>query len=369
MFESVYSSRSRYPFIAVSLVFLATSFSGCDNEHSRDTKMLGTEIVKLGLFTTPQLVWAPDGSAIAFERLQVTEEGQIKRPMNSTVEVWDLPTRQRRFRSDGPRTMVPVWSPDGTRLLFAEVTKARIALQSLNLTTGEVQGLGLPGGSITGRPDSTWLSGSDLIYVSKKRPKTATLRILNMETLSDSAFPFQSVSSVIYPVVSPDKSLIAVTERKPDSNRILVITQKGEIACASSDIKPEISNAVWLDRNTVIYLAISGKRGIIRKLTVTSGKEENLHEFDEPSSALSVHPSLKLFVFGHLDESGDPAVYFSDGDGHITAASPEGSWISNPSLSPDESMLAFLAWDSEAYTFSVRTIPFKEVKSTWKPRY
>ncbi|MBC8171158.1 MAG: PD40 domain-containing protein, partial [Anaerolineae bacterium] len=136
--------------------------------------------------TTP--VWRPDGKVIAYQRVNLNTNLGVG---PSAPRIWLLDMSRepastfQLFQNSDILGSEPVWSTDGSKLVFYESTSQSVMVYDFNATTPEEQALTIPAGNgMVGSlsPDGTKLVFPEILPAGETIPARAVLRVADLSS-------------------------------------------------------------------------------------------------------------------------------------------------------------------------------------------
>jgi Tol biopolymer transport system component len=255
--------------------------------------------------------WSPDGLSLAYATVRrygpASESKIFIRSLSNGLER-ELPTPVARIEN-GPK-----WSPDGRSLLVVgENTPTDCGGFLVDVETGKATRV-IDLGKTEINPRAVWAPDGKTIFYSVRDFPTQTGRIVRLDVRSGGATTLWSYAHFLNPIdvaVSPDGNQLAftLTFTKVDGREqphflMSIPTAGGEAREIASIDRPNIivaTTLVWTrDGRHVMFEkfldATAAKPGLWR-VTATGGAPEQVMEFANPISDLSLHPDGRRIAF------------------------------------------------------------------------
>ena len=237
-----------------------------------------------GEFSSRFPVWSPDGSHIVFES---------DRAGNWDLYIIEVATRKDyALTTSSASDRFPNWSPDGNKIIFVSDREGETDLYTLNVSSGAVERLmNLPGNEMF----PAWSPEGSEIGFSRKTDISIELVQFSLKDLKATNF-LQQTGRDLWPRWSSDKTRLTFFSRRDTEG---------------------------IDDDIYILELTSGS---IKRLTNKAG-----HDF-----CPSWHPNGELIVFVSVLEDGSRSLCIVDMDGKVKSRLGKGFYrVTEPSWSPD----------------------------------
>lgn len=345
-----------------TLTFVA--ISGCLHSRSpiassgSDRKTSPEMIVTLA----DSLSWRPDGSAIAYLRVDYRNGVPVRR----AVEVRSLRDLAVTVQSNGTWDATPTWVPDGSRIVFSRAHGADVLLCVRMIVKSSIEHLITKSGrSWVARPAGCWIGLHSLLFFAKAKSGGHSIYIWNeaRDTISEL---WQSNGDSIYPVASPDGRLVAYITAPTKARTLHIASLSGSpiLTCTHG----AVFDMCWTRQGDgLIYLTTSKGECSLRRVDLASRKDVLIGSVPVLYSPMSIN-SNGVVAVGGTDTHGLDSVFLFDTRGASEIATSPGSVrCLSPSWSPDGSELAFIERVGDGFKF--RVMAASDIgRSGWKVR-
>jgi hypothetical protein len=197
-----------------------------------------------------------------------------------------------RITSDGIPKGRPVWSPDGTRLMFLQQTDSGFFLRIADARTGRSEPVGATPGLRAETPQWT-PDGERVLYVDGRR---RNIMLLDLRTGNERrAISGEPLGWVYLPVMSPSAARVLVSWHRPPNSGTSVL----EIDNGTESAVPPIEGVplLWTRTDSIYYAAGEGDR--IYAVPRRGGRPRLHARFPEPCDifdAISIAPDTRTIV-------------------------------------------------------------------------
>jgi TolB protein len=255
-----------------------------------------------GEFSSRSPVWSPDGSYIVFES---------DRAGNWDLYILEVATcKDSALTTSTASDRFPNWSPDGNQIIFVSDREGEKDLYTLNVSSGAIECLvNLPGDEMF----PAWSPDGSEIGFSRKTDTSFELVQFSLKDLITTNF-LQQTGRDLWPRWSSDKTRLVFfsrrdTEGKDDDIYVLELTS-----------------------------------GNINRLTNKAG-----HDF-----CPSWHPNGELIVFVSVLEDGSRSLCIVDLDGKVKSRLGKGFYrVTEPSWSPDGKYIVYTGAKNQDDNYSL----------------
>lgn len=297
----------------------------------------------LGMSPAEQMSWSPDGSMIAYTRLQFANDRVVRR----WIEVRSVRDGHCVTRSTGPLDSVPIWSMDGSTLFYCSGQGKTVRLMALPMAMPHTpRSLTTAGRVLISRANGCWLDPQRLLVFSASQLGQAyTPAILNIATnqLHSVALPLKT--EIIYPVAAPNGQTLAGIEHIGNHRRLIVASlAEKRILLHGNDAQGAVLDLHWIDNATVCYLANSAQQSSIYRLSVANQQTNRVGSAAGFFGPMAYNSRQGLLAVDGQDTAQGPTrlYIFSVATGHRVAVSPADQECAAPCWSPDGTVLAYV---------------------------